>query len=221
MFRPSRFLSAACAVLLFAGCGVVPKPDPARTGPFYTPANVRGVDRLPTSVTRIALLPCAPAAQGVSDDTLRDLDRVLAAALTRAARAEITPVDPVTFARLTGHPRMVSTAILPSDFLARIATQTGADALLLVDITTYSPYPPLSLGLRARLIDIKTGVSLWNFDNILSTATPAVVNSARAHHLGRTPATMTPGNLSYSVLQNPLMFADYVAHATWATLPPR
>jgi hypothetical protein len=214
-------LPLALAALALAGCDTLPKADGARTGPFYAPANVRGVARLPETLRRVALLPCAPADPRLTEDTLLDLDRILATALTRAARAEVTPLGRDAFARLAGRPRLLSTGMLPTDLLARVSAATGADAILLVDATAYSPYPPLALGLRARLIDAKTGEPLWNFDNVVSTTDATVVNSARAHALRRTPAAGAPGDLSHAILQNPLAFADYVADAAWATLPPR
>ncbi len=224
MTRPRLFPSLAfivAAALLLSGCDTLPKPDGARTGPFHIPPNVKAVPRLPDTVRRIALLPCASEDLGLTEDTLRDLDRILATALIRSARAEVAPVGRDAFARIVGRPALLSTATFPSDFLTRVADRTGADAILLVDVTACSPYPPLVLGLRARLVKISGREQLWNFDNIVSAADPAVVNSARAHVLQRTPVTKPPGDLSYTVLQNPLVFADYVADATWSTLPPR
>ncbi|CAM2821024.1 hypothetical protein [Rariglobus hedericola] len=217
----TRILLAASALFTLTACSSVIKTDGAKSGPFYTPANVQGVARLPESLRRIAILPCAGTDPQLTEDTLRNLDRILAATLTRAARAEVTPFDRDAVVHLTGRPNFVSTSVLPANFLKKVAAATGAEAILFVDATAYSPYPPLVLGLRARLVDAATGEALWNFDNIFSTSTPSVANSARAHNFGRSSATATPGDLSYTVLQNPPAFADYVASATWATLPPR
>jgi hypothetical protein len=221
--RPLPSLAAAFLALLLAGCDTLPraKPDGARTGPFYAPANVRAVERLPETVRRIVLLPCGAADPRITEDTLRDLDGILAAGLTRSARAEISTLDRETLARFSGRPNLLSTSLLPADFLARVVAQTGADAVLFVDVTAYSPYPPLVLGLRARLVEARAADPLWNFDNIVSTADPAVVNSARARALRSTGTASAPGDRSHTVLQNPLAFADYVADVAWNTLPPR
>ncbi len=218
-FRP--LLVAAALLPGLTACSSFTTPDGARTGPFYAPANVRKIDRMPEGIRRIALLPCATAGPRLDGDTLRQLDRILGEELTAAARAEIVPVPRDRLARIAGHPELASTGLLPADFLPRLTAETGADAILLVDVTAYSPYPPLVLGLRARLIAAKDGSSLWNFDNVFTTSDPTVVNAARAHGIGRTSATSTPADLSYTVLQNPLTFADYVAAATWLTLPVR
>lgn len=216
-------LLLAPALLALAACGSLPRQDSARTGPFYTPANVRAEDRLPENIRRVALLPCASADSRLTDASLRELDPILAATLTRAARAEIAPVSRESLARLGGRPGLLSTAVLPRDLLARVAAETGADAVVFVDVTAYSPYPPLVLGLRARLVEIDgdTPEALWHFDNVFTAADPAVVNSARAHVLRRAAASTSPGDLSHTVLQNPLAFADYAAAAAWSTLPPR
>jgi hypothetical protein len=218
-----RLLLAAAVVLPgLTGCtSLIPKPDAALTGPFYTPANVRKIERMPETIHRIALLPCAAVGPRLASDTLGQLDRVLGDALTRAARAEITQVPRDRLALLTGRPELASTSVLPAELLPRIAADTGADAILFVDVTAYSPYPPLVFGLRARLVDAKDGSSLWNFDNVFTAADPTVVNAARAHSLGRTTSTATPADFSYTVLQNPLTFADYASAATWKTLPAR
>lgn len=226
MTMPLRLLSSFAVLLgslLLSGCDTLPLPkaDGARTGPFYTPANVRAAPRLPENVRRIAILPCGAADPRLTEDTLRDLDRILATGLTRSARAEVSTLDRPTLARIAGRPNLLSTALIPVDFLDRVAAQTGADAVLFVDVTAYSPYPPLVLGLRARLIGIKDAAPLWNFDNIVSTADPSVVNSARARALKSTPAGAAPGDRSHAVLQNPPAFADFVADTVWATLPPR
>lgn len=216
-----RLLSATVVLLALTACSALPKRDPAVTGPFYVPDNVRKVERLPETVRRVALLPAGTDDAKLNDETLAAFDRVFAATLTRSARFEVVPLSRDAFARITRRRSLVSTAMLPADFVARVVHDTGADAIVFVDVTACSPYTPLALGLRIRLVDAKTGSALWNFDNLFSAAEPAVANSARAHALARTGATGTPVDLSHSVLQNPLIFADYASAAAWSTLPPR
>ncbi len=221
----AALLASLAALVTAPGCATVQKrADPARTGPFFTPANVRAADTLPADITRIVLLPVAAAAPGLSDTTLRELDEALAAALVESARAEVTPISRERLSRLAGRPALRSTDALPPDLPAKLAAETGADAVLFVDLTTYSPYPPLRVGLRARLVRLDPlafADPLWSFDNVFSAADPAVTNSARAHALLREKSAPGPGDLSHAILQNPRTFADYVAGATWATLPPR
>lgn len=223
--RAALAIALLASLAALSGCASVQKrADPARTGPFFAPANVRGEETLPADVTRIVLLPVAAATPGITDTTLRELDESLATALVDAARAEITPISRERLARLAGRPALRSTDALPPDLPAKLAAETGADAVLFVDLTTYSPYPPLRVGLRARLVRLDPlafADPVWSFDNVFSAADPAVTNSARAHALLREKSAPGPGDLSHAILQNPRSFADYAAGATWATLPPR
>ncbi len=220
---PLTSLVAASLALLLTGCETLPNTprDGARDGPFYAPTNVRATERLPESVRRIVLLPSGAAYPRLTEKTLLDIDHALATGLTRSARAEVSTLDRETLARISGRPQLLSTDLLAPDFLTRVAAHTGADAVLLVDVTAYSPYPPLVLGLRARLVEIKGTKALWNFDNIVSAADPSVANSARARALQATANRSTPGDRSHAVLQNPAAFADYVADVVWNTLPTR
>ncbi|MET0262918.1 MAG: hypothetical protein ABW223_08465 [Rariglobus sp.] len=221
-FIAPRLLLLTSALLTLAACkSPLPKRDPALTGPFYTPTNVQAVPLFPVAVRRVALLPAASNDPKITEETLRALDRTLVNTLTRSARAEVATVPRDVLVRITGRSSILSTAVLPADFMKRVAAETGADGVVFVDVTTASAYPPLVLGLRSRLIDMASGQPLWHFDNVFSATDPTVVNSARAHNIQRTSASASPGNLTYTVLQNPLSFADYVSTATWATLPPR
>jgi len=109
---------------------------------------------------------------------------------------------------------------LPHDFLERIAASTGADAVLFLDLTHYSPYAPLNMGIRAKLIRISDRSVIWAIDQTFSAADPAVANSARRHWMKAEP-TDTPVDMSATSLQNPSRFADYVLSASFQTLPPR
>lgn len=213
-------LALATACLVFAGCESVSHTDSARTGPFFTPANTRGVDRLPATIRRIALLPVAGLST-IPESSLARLDESFLAELNRTARAESLLVSRDLLARLAGSRQLFSTDVLPHDLFTKLAGATQADAVLFVDLTAYSPYPPLKLGIRAKLVDIRSGEMLWNFDNLFDTNEPSVVNAARKHYLDSNPSSGGKGDLSSTVLQNPTRFGTYVASATFVTLPRR
>lgn len=213
-----RFASLLVVAAL-AGCQSMPLYDGARSGPFYRPPNVQGAPKLPETVRRIALLPSA-AQFPVTEETLTRIDQSLALGLSHAARAEVTPVTRDQLAYLTGARQWLSTAVLPSNFLSKIDGATGADAVLLIDIIDYSPYPPLRIGIRAKLVQFSTGQVLWAFDNLFDASNPEVTNAARRYHSQGDPVK-NPADLSSTILQNPTRFAAYVGAATFATLPPR
>lgn len=213
-------IAAVVSTAIFSGCETTPRTDAARTGPFFTPTNVRGVDRLPATLRRVAVLPAA-GLSSIPEESLTRLDQALIGELNRTARAEAVPVSRDVLARLSGARQLEATEALPHDLLSKLRTYTQADAVLFTDITTYSPYPPLALGLRARLVDLTSGEILWAFDNLFDTTHPAVVNAARRHYLNTSPAAPGSADLSSTVLQNPTRFGAYVGAAMFSTLPPR
>ncbi|MFO1450516.1 MAG: hypothetical protein U1F61_20320 [Opitutaceae bacterium] len=218
-----RFFSASVLLLAAsfqAGCETVPPSDGARQGPFFTPTNTRGVERLPAAIRRVALLPAA-GGPGVVEESLIRMDEALLAEFTRTARAECVPVSRELLARIAGVRQIDSAAALPHDLLSRIKSSTQADAVVFVDITSYSPYPPLAIGLRAKLVNVESSDILWAFDAIFDSAKPAVRNSARRHALAEGNTFTMTADMSATILQNPSRFAAYVGAATFATLPPR
>lgn len=212
--------SGLCLALFATGCSELPKPDPLKSGPFFTPANVKGAPRLPAEVRRVVVLPCwgGPA---ITEETLNQIDEALQAEAGRANRFEIVPISRDQLARLTGGKRAVaSVEALPANFLQKLGADHSADAVLFTDVTTHSAYPPLSLGLRTKLARTGDAEILWAADNIFSAADKSVANSARrfAQEIG---SNRGPTTLNHTILQNPGRFAAYVASATFATLPPR
>jgi hypothetical protein len=202
------------------GCETVSPTDGARMGPFFQPTNVRGVERLPAAVRRIALLPSA-GGPGVVEESLLRIDEALVSQFTRTARAESVPVSRDLLARITGLRQIDSTAALPHDLLSRIKSGTQADAVLFVDITSYSPYPPMILGLRAKLVHLESADILWAFDSLFDASQPAVKNAARRHALAEGANFSMTADMSATILQNPFKFATYVGAAAFTTLPPR
>ena len=208
--------------LALVGCSVLPKPDGAVAGPFYTPNNVKAIAQIPTAVRRVIVLPVA-GGPTLTEETLLKLDAICQGELTRTAKFEVVPLSRDTLAEITGVRQISSVDKLPAvliDKLFNIYNHYGADAILFIDVTTYSPYPPLVLGLRTKLAQVTDGEIIWAADNVFAAAEPAVANSAR-HHALTLGSDHGLADLSHTILQNPQRFAGYVAAATFLTLPPR
>jgi hypothetical protein len=219
-FAPA-ILTALCALVLgcSGGCTATRSViDPVTFGPFFTPKNFTGVPRLPAKLQRVVLLPVA-GTPGTPIEALSSFDQVMLAELQREARFEVVVADPSALTRLCDRSRVLSSEMLPSDFLSVLGREYGANGVMFVDITSYSAYQPLVLGLRAKLA-ATDGTILWAFDTLFSTSDPAISDSARKHDKQRHPPT-DPGDLSYTVLRSPVRFADYAAAAAFDTLPPR
>lgn len=216
-------LLAPLAIALF-GCGQLPKRDGAKAGPFFTPTNVKSsVTAMPANIRRVLLLPISADGIALSEENLNRLDATFYSELTNAARFEVVTLTRDELARVTGARQLNSTASLPPAFIDRIFNvynQYAADAVLFIDLTTYSPYPPLAVGLRARLAPIRQSEILWAADILYSAENPAVANSARRHALALGKSS-GPTDLSHSILQNPTRFAAFTAATTFSTLPTR
>jgi hypothetical protein len=208
-------LAAAAGVL--AGC-MHPGPyDTARTGPFFEPSNFMREAVVPANVHRVVVLPIYAA--GVArDDSVAALDPVFVTALQKQNRFEVVPLSREECRRRFQVASLSSAGALPHDFLSVLRRDFAADAVLFVDLTVFRAYRPLELGVRGKLAMVDDVRLVWSFDHVFSADDPAVANSARHHVLEHDQAV--PADMTHRVLQSPSAFADYVASAMFATLPP-
>ncbi len=211
--RPRR-LVLLCVLLaagLLAGCAsftLDEEPLP------YAPRNFAGEPRLPDTIRRVVLLPVAGPAGGAR---LEELDAALLTALQQAQRFEVVPLGRDACRRRYGAEAFNSTAALPPDLLAQLARDHAADAVLFVDLTTRRVYPPLALGLRARLATVTDVRLVWTFDEVITADDPAVAVAVRRrqHQPG------SPVNLGPATLQSPARFGAFAAEMMFSTLPSR
>jgi hypothetical protein len=219
-----RFVLLATFALGSFGCAQVVVRDGAKSGPFFTPSNVKSsVSSLPANIRRVLLLPISAQGIALTEENLTRLDATFLTELTRTSRFEVVTLTRDQLARITGARQIDSAAPLPAGFIDRlfnIYNEYAADALLFVDLTSYSAYPPLNIGIRAKLAHIRDSDILWAADVNFSAANAPVANSARRYALTLN-TTSKQTDLSHTILQNPARFASYAAAATFETLPPR
>lgn len=217
---PAVFSWSSFALIAFlAGCSELPKRDPAKDGPFFTPSNVTHQGRLPIELRRVLTLPASGGPQ-MSEESLERIDRSIVEELTRTGRFEVAAITRDELHRLFGIRAISSIEPLPHDFFEKLAKLYAADGVLFTDVTVFSPYPPLNLGLRFKLGRLIDHQIVWAADNVFSAANPSVANAARRHAL-KLGADRGPGDLSHTILQNPARFAAYAAAASFDALPPR
>lgn len=213
-----RFLVFAPFALL-VGCSELPKSDPAKAGPFFTPSNVTRLGRLPAELRRVIVLPSAGGPQ-MTEESLERIDRAITEELTRTGRFEVAVMPRESFHRLFGPRALSPVDPLPPDLFDKIVKNYGADGVVFTDVTAFSAYPPLNLGLRIKLANVVDHQIVWAADNLFSAADPAVANSARRYAL-KLGADRGPGDLSHTILQNPSRFASYAAASSFEALPAR
>lgn len=213
----ATFLGALLPGLL-AGC-MHPSPvDAARLGPFYKPKDFTGVPRLPYGLHRVVLLP-ADAGRLMPPETKESLDPIIATALQRQQRFEVVTISRDELAKTFGFQEVSSADALPPDFLQTLASKFDAQAVMFVDVTSFFPYGPMTIGLRCKLAEVGTHGLLWSFDEVYSTSNPAVANSLRRFNLHDGRGNL-PFDMSGDALSSPSTFEDYAADATFRTLPP-
>jgi hypothetical protein len=203
-------------VAFAAGCVHPPHNDPARVGPFFTPANHSGDANL-GSIRRVVVLPVW-VGEGTPPESAAALDEVFLTALQQEIRFEVVSFSRHECRRRYKVEAFSSAAVLPNDLFASLQRDFAADAVLFVDLTTFNPYKPITLGLRSKLATLDGARLVWTFDNVFSAEAPAAANSARNHFLDRDRSV--PADLSRVALQSPSRFAAYAATSMFATLPP-
>lgn len=203
---------------LLAGCMTPPYDDPARQGPFFYPSNHVGEAALPGNIRRIVLLPISGGEIAPASSTT-SFDPVMVTALQQQNRFEVVAISRDACRRMFGVDEISSVSALPPNFMAEIAHEYAADAVMFIDVTVFRPYRPLAIGLRAKLATIRDVRLVWTFDNVFSASDPTVANSAR-HYLLQTSRRDVPTDMSPAVLQSPSNFAAYAADAMFSTLPP-
>lgn len=204
--------------LLFGSCRRFEQEKIIREHEPFTPSNLYPTERLPAYLTRIAVLPCHYSDQDSA--LLQYADETFQQELAGQRLFETVVVTPAKMKALFGTSRVYSAEELPENFLPTIAAATGANGVLFVDLHAYRPYRPLALGVRAKLVDLRSADFLWAIDETFDSARAEIQNSANLFQRESQVHNLS-GRTGGSVLSSPRAFAKYVAATTFSTLPER
>ena len=179
-----RILTLTAAGSLLAGCAALERTDKgAYTGPFHAPSNAHlAPGGLPADLLRVAVMPLthgrgnAPADRGVPL-----LQAVLTEELSRARLFEVVTVTPHRLHGLFNERAIYADAALPFDFLPMLAKETGCQAVLFCELTTYRAYPPIGVGWKLHLFSLEDGELIWATDEVFDAGQTTVNNSLRRH----------------------------------------
>ena len=170
----------------------------------------------PGQFRRVALLPMHSG--NFPDQYVRTLDAAFLSELSKRRLFEVVPVSRAQMESLFGERQFSSTETLPADALARMQERCGVDGVLFTDLTHFSPYRPVSMGVRTKLVAVKTGQICWAFDTVFDAGNAAVAEAAKRFQMTYSnehqPLTSDGG----SILLSPTRFAKYVASETYASL---
>ena len=98
--------------------------------------------------------------------------------------------------------------------------RNGANGVLFIDVHSFNPYRPISIGVRGKLVDVKAGDFAWAIDETFDSGNIAVLAGAQVfqnEHIFHAISKETKGRVS----QSPRAFCQYVAHTIFSTLPSR
>lgn len=219
MLRPLLFFAFCTACLWLTACT---HPERERiveiVTPTFEPTNFGGIDALPDTIHRIAVMPIHFGKK--HPRLLEDLNPILQSELNKKNVAEIVPIEERYLVHTFNKPALNSTAPLPHDFFELIQQKYAPDAILLTDITHYHAYKPMSIGMRCKLVTALEGKILWSFDMVFDSGDPMVAASAKSFER-RYNKIDNPMSVSSSILQSPNRFAKYITHAMFTTFPVR
>ncbi len=206
------------SLLLLGSCRKFEQEKIIREHEAFTPTNLYPTERLPAYMVRVAVLPLH---YPDPDSALFEyVDETFHHELAKQRLFETIVVTPEKMKDLFGSSRLHSAAELPENFLSTIASATGANGALFVDLHGYRPYRPLSLGVRAKLVDLRSADFLWAIDETFDSARAEIQKSANLFQRSSQVHNLS-GRTSGSVLSSPRAFAKYVAATTYSTLPAR
>ncbi|HAW97398.1 MAG TPA: hypothetical protein DCX67_02585 [Opitutae bacterium] len=189
----------------------------AQAEPF-APRNLYPIERLPSYFNRVAVLPCHYS--DMDSPILEYVDEIFHQELSQERIFETVRLKPAQMREIFGVERVASNLPLPENFLRRLEETTGANGVLFVDLDSYRAYRPISLGVRSKLVDLKTGEYMWAIDETFDSGHAGVIAGANAFQQ-KSQVRAISAKTSGSVLHSPRVFAKYVATTCFSTMPNR
>ena len=188
------------------------------------PENVfLATNKLPADVKRVAILPLACDAKRADLAAGREeLQSVLVAELIKTKKFEVVEISPEEMERLTGQPGWTGAEILPADFLDALNKACGCDAVMFCELTEFRPYPPLAVGWRLKLVDVRNKETIWAGDEIFVSPQFIAHNAQWADDLGLTTDYGSDAeNARWLAANSPRQFGENSVASLLNTLPAR
>jgi len=205
--------------LFMGGCRHADRDKLVRKAAPHEPTNLHTVEKFPSNFKRVVVLPCHFLPE---DQLLLDyIDSVFHQELAKKRLFEPVFINRSELRRMVGKTQLTPQEKLPENFLARmLAEYPGVDGVMFLEIFGYRPYKPLSLGVRGKLVDLRSGDFIWAIDEIFDAGNASVISAAE-NFQRREQVTNFSRHSHGSVLASPRVFTKYVADAAFGTLPTR
>ncbi len=205
-------LSAAGA-LTVAGCQsdkVAGKPRADAPQNWFVPSSPGRVMR------RVAMLPIYHAR--LPGEVLKDVDAALLSELSKKAIFEVVPVSRAELEGLISLREVSSVETIPGDLFPKLREHYGVEGVMLTDLTHYSPYRPVSIGVRSKLVDIESGKIHWASDILLDSGNANVARAAKDYQKVMCRDNFPIQSDGGTVLMSPRLFVKFAAFSNYASL---
>ena len=212
------FVLFALLLSFFSGCRRFEEEKIVAQAEPFVPSNLYPVERLPEYFNRVVVLPCYYHDQ--DSPLLEYIDEVFHQELAQERIFETIRLSTYQMKQHFGVDRVDSSKPLPENFLRKLEELTAANGVLFVDLDSYRAYRPVALGVRSKLVDLKSGEFMWAIDETFDSGHANVIAGANVFQKSsqvRALSSKTAG----STLHSPRIFSKYVASTCFSTLPSR
>lgn len=165
---------------------------------------------------RVAILPVYHSR--LPGETLRDVDLALNAELSKKAVFEVVSISRAAMEEMIERREVSSVERVPGDLFRKLKDQFGVEGVMFNDLTQYSPYRPVSIGVRSKLVDIESGKIHWASDVMLDSGNANVASAARAYQKVLCKDNFPIEGDGGTVLMSPRLFAQFAAYSNYASL---
>jgi hypothetical protein len=203
----------AAGLLSLGGCQtgkVADKPRPDAPQNWFVPSVPGRVMR------RVAMLPIYHAR--LPGEVLKDVDSALVSELSKKAIFEVVPVSRAELEGLINLREVSSVDTIPGDLFPKLREHYGVEGVMFTDLTHYSPYRPVSIGVRSKLVDIESGKIHWASDVMLDSGNANVALAARDYQKVMCRDNFPVQSDGGTVLMSPRLFVRFAAHSNYASL---
>ncbi len=165
---------------------------------------------------RVAMLPVYHAR--IPGEALRDIDAALLSELSKKVMFEVVPLSRAELETLIGLRDVSSVEAIPGDLFRKLKDQYGVEGVMFTDLTHYSPYRPVSVGVRSKLVDIESGRIHWASDVLLDSGNANVAAAAREYQKVLCRDNFPIASDGGTVLMSPRLFVKFAAYSNYASL---
>ena len=149
---------------------------------------------------------------------MKDIDDAFLAELSKLNAFEVVSVSRAEMETLMGRRELSSVEPVSVDFFRKVRDVYGAEGVMFIDLTSYSPYRPVSMGVRCKLVDVQAGRIHWASDALYDAGNEKTAAAARAYGIALGRENFPVREDGGAILLSPKRFARFAAFASFRSL---